>query len=299
MDTKQLRYFLTIVEEGQITKAAQKLHMAQPPLSSQLKLLEKELGVTLIKRKRRSNLELTKAGEALYNRGKKLMNELEDTITEVKETNEGLRGTLSIGSTKSCFSFLPKRIKYFRKKYPAVNFQILEGDSYIVSKYLTNKEIEVAVVRLPVDETHLSMIKLPKEPYVAVVPNDWDLSEHTSIKLKEFKNLPLLLLHRVSGIGQYEMIVEECKQHGFEPMVVCECPDASMLLSLVSSGIGASIVPKSTIATVDTNGYKVFELEDSTITTEAAIVWLKGRYLSKSAVEFIETFKDDSVLSLS
>src|SRR5699024_8358905 len=116
--------FLTIVNEGQITRAAKKLHIAQPPLSYQLKKLEQELGVLLIERNRKK-ISLTKEGEILYSKGTSLMKQIEDIEKEVQETSEGLRGTLEIGSVKSYFDKLSNKLISFHQANPDVTFKLI------------------------------------------------------------------------------------------------------------------------------------------------------------------------------
>ena len=166
MDIKQLLYFSTIAQEGQITRAAKKLHMAQPPLSQQLKSLEQELGVLLMDRKGKK-LELTEAGKVLYERAIELLQRVDDISLEVKEVGEGLKGELSIGSVKTGFSYIPERFRLFREQYPQVSFRLYEGDSFRLADHLRKREIELAIVRLPLDSvifprfhyllTHLSL----------------------------------------------------------------------------------------------------------------------------------------------
>lgn len=288
MDIKQLRYFSTVVEEGQITRAAKKLHMAQPPLSQQLKLLEEELGLLLFERNGR-HLEVTEEGKILYKRAKEIINKMEETIKEVKDAGEGLRGTLSIGSVKSCFSYIPGRLLSFRKKYPMVTFRLIEGDSYRLAHYIRSRDIELAIIRLPLDITDFDSLPLPIDPFVVVMPEKW--SDHTSIQMKELADIPLMLLQQFKGIGLYEIVVDKCRKYGFEPKVICECPDASMLLSLVKSGIGATLLPKSAFPALDTTGIKILNINDETFISESAVIWPKNRYLSRKAIRFIETFK--------
>lgn len=289
MDLKQLRYFLAIAEEKQITRAAKKLHMAQPPLSIQLKSLEEELGTLLMERNGKS-LELTKAGDILVKRTKELLNKIDETIIEVTQVGEGLKGLLSIGSVKTCFSYIPERIKFFRKHYPQVTFRLQEGDSYQLAQHVQNRDIELAIVRLPLELNDFHSLPLQNDRFVVVIPENWDGEKN--IRMKEIAKMPLMLLHRVHGVGLYELVVDECRKHGFEPNVVCQCPDASMLLSLVRTGIGATLLPKSTLLSFPTDGLKILEIEDALIKSESAIIWLKDRYLSKSAERFIETLKD-------
>ncbi len=293
LDIKQLYYFCTIVEEGQVTRAAKKLHMAQPPLSQQLKQLEDELNVKLFDRNGRS-MTLTEAGKVLYEKSKRLISQIQDTEKEVKEIGAGVKGILALGITKSCLSLLPKRIHYFRHMYPEVRFRLREGDSYHISELIKKRDIELAITRLPLETKDFSMIRLPSEPYLLVIPKSWKkFHQKNSIKVKEIKGMPLLLLHRINGSGQFEIIVNECRRHGFEPKVVCECPDVSILLSLVDAEVGATIVPSSAFLQFYSSNVIALKMEDAGIMAEAAVVWLKDRYLSKSAHCFIETFKHD------
>ncbi|TLS36885.1 LysR family transcriptional regulator [Pseudalkalibacillus caeni] len=295
MNIKQLRYFSTIAEEGQITRAAKKLYMAQPPLSQQLKLLEEELGVKLMQRNGR-NLELTEAGIVLYKKAKKILQEVDETITEVKETGEGLRGMLSIGSVKTCFYHVPPRMLAFRQNYPKVTFKLIEGDTFRLQRYLLNRDIELAVVRLPLDMKEFSSLPLPDDKFVVVMSEEWgEEFLYDKISIEKLSEMPLLLLHRagVNEPGLYELVLESFKERGFEPNVVCDCPDAAMLLALAKTGVGAALLPASTLRSFPPQGVKVLEIENAVIQSESAIIWLKDRYLSKNAARFLETFKGD------
>jgi len=295
MDMRQLRYFYTIATEGQITKAANKLHMAQPPLSQSLKALETELGVPLLDRNGRK-MELTTAGKVLYDKAGHFFKYLEETVTEVRETGEGLKGKLSIGCVKSAFSYMPDRMKAFRENYPNVTFELREGDSYLLAEDLKNRDIDLAIVRLPLDMDDFSSYFLPEENYVVVLPEKWaESNTTTSITMEKLAELPLLLLRRISGVGQFELILEKFEKHGLDPNIVTVCPDVDMILELVSNEVGVSIVPESTLQKHNIGGIKSLSIED-TIISKSAIIWLKDRYLSKSAEHFIELFhQEDSI----
>jgi len=288
MDIKQLRYFSAIAEEGQITRAAKRLHMAQPPLSQQLKSIEQELEVCLVERNGKE-LELTQGGRILYEKAKNILNQMDELVTEVKEVDEGLKGVLSIGSIKTGFSYLPDRLKIFRQKYPKVTFRLREGDTFTLAQSLMKREIEVAIVRYPLEMNGFSSLSLPEDEFVLIVPQGW--SDQITIKVAEFAEIPLMLLHRTNWIGLYEVVIEEFNRHGVNPEIICECGDAAMLLSLVRAGVGATLLPQSTLEAFPMNGLRIVNIEDGTITSQSALIWLKDRYISKSALQFIETFK--------
>ncbi|MCY9140414.1 LysR family transcriptional regulator [Peribacillus frigoritolerans] len=287
MDLRQLRYFTAIAQEKQITRAAKKLHMAQPPLSHQLKLLEQELGVLLMERNGKE-MVLTESGEVLYIRANELLKRLEETEIEVKEVGDGLIGSLAIGTVKTCFSYIPERLRLFRKEYPLVTFNIKSGDSFLLAQYLRNREIDLALVRLPIDMNDFSFLPLPTDKFVLVIPSEWDLPK--SMKMVDTLEIPLMLLQQTSGVGLYELVVDEYKKRGLELNIICECPDAAILLFLVREGVGATLLPESTLLSFPLNGLKIIEIEDCIIESKSAVVWLKDRYLSKSAKRFIDTF---------
>ncbi|MCY7493679.1 LysR family transcriptional regulator [Bacillus safensis] len=288
MDIKQLRYFSAIAEEGQITRAAKRLHMAQPPLSQQLKSLEQELEVCLVERNGKE-LELTQGGKVLYEKAKNILNLMDELVTEIKEVDEGLKGVLSIGAIKTGFSYLSGRLKEFRQRYPKITYRLREGDTFTLAQSLIKREIELAIVRYPLEMNGFSSLSLPEDEFVLITPQGW--SDKKTIKVNELAGIPLMLLHRTNWVGLYEVVIEEFNRHGVNPEIICECGDAAMLLSLVRSGVGATLLPKSTLDVFPMNGLETISLEDGTIKSQSAIIWLKERYISKSAVQFIETFK--------
>ncbi|WP_281975695.1 LysR family transcriptional regulator [Halobacillus litoralis] len=291
MDLKQLRYFRTVAEEQQVTKAAKRLHMAQPPLSQQIKLMETELNLKLFDRQGRK-LELTKAGEILFEKAGLLLQEFDEALIEVRETSEGMRGKMHIGSTKSCFSYLSTALNTFKTQHPHMTYQLREGDTYFLEECIKTREIELAIVRLPLHSEDFNILTLPSEPYILVAPEAWKISnEEGRIDVEELRDIPLMLLHRISGRGQFELIIEECRAHGFEPSITCECPDAAMLLSLVARGVGATIVPKSTLDAFPFRNLKSYRLRNADILAESAVIWQKDRYLTKASQRMIDTLE--------
>jgi Transcriptional regulator len=295
MDIRQLRYFLAIAREGQITRAAKTLNMEQPPLSRQLKLIEAELGVTLFDRGGR-RMTLTEAGKVLQAKAKAVIHQLDETITEVKEIDQGVQGTLSIGSVFSCASLLPEKIAFFRKHYPSVTFKILEGDHIVLGEYLEDRSLDLVVTRLPFeshrDLNRYATLRLPSDPFVIVAPKN-RIQHHTqsAFLLRDLAAIPLIALKSDKTIQLNKKIVNECRRLGFELNIVCECSSVSITTALVVAGIGATILPKSVLSAFSVADIESFELPDITVQSDVGIIWLKDRYLSKKARRFIDLFE--------
>lgn len=191
MDIKQLTYFIAIVEEGNISKAAERVHIAQPHLSQQLKLMEDELNVKLVERNTRK-FQITDAGRRLWYRSKQMIELMESTVKELKDFNEGLEGTLSIGIIASSGNIIfPQRICNFNKTYPKINFEIRECSTDEILELLKSGVIEIGIIRTPLNSEIYESISLPTEPMVAATNNDYHWNnKRKNICLKELVDKP-------------------------------------------------------------------------------------------------------------
>ncbi|RED58133.1 LysR family transcriptional regulator [Cohnella lupini] len=291
MDMRQLRYFIAIANEGQITRAAKQLNMEQPPLSRQLKLMEQELGVVLFDRNGK-RLQLTQAGEWLRERAIALTNQFDETLSFVQELGEGVQGVLSVGAVVSCISLLPPTIRRFSEKYPLVTFKIQEGDHFLLGELLESRDIELIVSRLPFQSDfqsqHYSVLPLPSDPFVAVVPAEWcPDDDRQSMSLQELVRFPFLTLKTDRTTGMHNQIFQEFKQHGLEPRILSECSSVAITVSLVANGLGVSILPKSVMSSFASPNIRQMSISGAEFQSEVGIVWLKDRYLSKSARHFM------------
>jgi len=285
MDIKQLRYFLAIAEAKQITAAAKKLHMAQPPLSQQLKLLEQELGVSLFEKRGRF-MELTEAGATLYRYAEKITKDLEEAQTEVTQISSGIRGKLSIGVNTISYYPLPKLLQSFRETYPHITYKIQQNESAQLAKLIKENVIELAIIRLPLLLEDFSVLQLQKERFyfVTSIPQ---MSDSNSVTLESIDK-HALILPSTDGLGIFHLILEEFRIKQLQPQIIGECSDISILMELVASGFGSTIVPETVLR--KHRGYRVqaYYIEDSEATASSAVIWLKQHYLSKAAQRFIE-----------
>jgi LysR family transcriptional regulator, salicylic acid-responsive activator of bsdBCD len=288
MNTQDLQYFLTIVEEGSITAAAKRLHIAQPPLSRQMKQLETQLGVQLFERGRRK-IKITEAGNLLRNRAEQILELTNSTIRELKEFETGLRGSLSIGAvTSSWVTLLPDLIRIFRDRYPHVQFYLREGESRRITELLDKGIVDIGMVRVPFDTEIYESIELPREPLVIAFKaghRNSIGSNSTEINLTELADKPLMIHRKYKG-----MLLEHCHTIGFTPTILCESDDVLPLLAWAVADVGIALVPRSAVSLVPSASLVTKTIVKPTLETAAALIWLRNRYLSTTARHFLSLF---------
>ncbi|MHC1758439.1 MAG: LysR family transcriptional regulator [Negativicutes bacterium] len=283
MDIRQLKYFQAIAEEGQISKAAKRLNMAQPPLSQQLKMLENELGVTLVERGPR-NITLTEAGRLLQERAAQIIELTKATTHELQDLNSGTNGNLSIGAVASSgTTFLPDRIRSFHLQHPGITFQFWEGTTLRILELLQNGIIEIGIVRAIFDPNLYQSFDLPPEPMVAAYRQSFnDVPAASSIAMPKLAGKPLLI-HR----SNEALIAECCLNSGFAPHILCRGDDVRSLLVWANAGIGVAIVPKSVVGLVPSSRLTYSEISEPALSIKKAVVWYKNRYLSTVSRNFL------------
>lgn len=283
MDVRQLRYFIAIAEERTITAAARRLHIAQPPLSQQLKALERELGVQLISRSRKG-LELTEAGQALYRHATMLLKQMEAAEQIVRDIGGGTQGTLKIGVNTLSDRRLPDWLRAFRASRPDMRYKIHQNDSRQLCKLVKERDIELALIRLPLDLQEYCVHPFPAEPFYFLAGRSFQPSR-PELTLQDIASAPLLL-PSTEGLGVYQVIMDAFRQRRLEAHILGECSDISLLMELVSTGFGMSIVPLTVQGRWTEENIQAFPLPE--ISGASALIWLKEHHLSQAALQFIE-----------
>ncbi len=282
MEIKQMRYFKTIVEEGTISKAAMKLHMAQPPLSMQLKSMETELGVELLSRGRRK-VDLTPAGKLFYKRCLQMISLCELTVHEMHDITSQ---TLRLGITSSNSSLVQREhILNFMKEHPTLNIKIKEGSTYEMIDTLLAHDIDIGIVRTPFDPRDVNALYLGKEPMVAIGPEEYvnESMDH----MADYKDLPLIVHRRYRG-----MITDYClNTMQFNPNIRIQSDDCRTSLIWAVTLNGVAIVPKTALPLVKMAKLKYVDLKDKELYTSVALITRKQEVLSPVAKEFIHLFR--------
>lgn len=283
MDIRRLKYFVTICEEGNISKAAKKLHIAQPPLSQQLKLLEDELGTKLFERDTR-NIKITDAGKTLLYKSKQILELMDSTIKEVRDVNDGLTGKLSIGTVSSAgATILPQLISNFHNKFPHISFEIIDEDTPKITELLTNGLIDIGIIRTPYNLDGFQSISLTDDPMIVISKKVYWNDNTKSLYLKDLSGVPLLVQRR------YEQdIISLCNQAGFEPNIICRSNDVRTIILWSISDMGLAIVPKNCIHLIPNTNLFYKELNEPSLRVGTSIIWSDKRYNSSATRHFIE-----------
>ena len=281
MDIRQMKYFKTIVEEGTISKAAKKLHMAQPPLSMQLKQLEEELSVILLKRGNKQ-IELTEAGNRFYKRCLQILDLTEITKNELKQSYQDV---LRIGITSSNSGLIQQEsIQEFIKKNKHVQYAIHEGSTYEILDLLLSHNIDLGIVRTPFDTSQVNTFYLEKEPMIAIGKKEYFIN--TKRKIKDFKDTPLIIHQRY-----LPLINDYCLNKLIQIQLKVTCDDSRRSLIWANSGIGVAICPMSSLALPYDHSLVYTILEDKNLYTGIAFITRKNEEVSALLNEFIEHFK--------
>ena len=198
MDLKQLQYFLTIVEEGSITAAAARLHVTQPPLSQQLKKLEKEFNVVLFERDSR-NLQLTAVGQMFADRARQLLALSNVIQKEIVDFSSGYKGNLYIGITPTAVPLvLSPKIAEFHQNYPMINFEFFEGNSAYIHDLVQKGIIDIGIIRSPFHLQGIKYLKKEPEPMVAVMSPEYNWSDCVSCSVDELDGKQLIIYRRMN-----------------------------------------------------------------------------------------------------
>ncbi len=289
MDIRDMRNFYAIVEAGNISNAAKRLNIAQPPLSKQMKQLEEQLGVQLFERGSR-RIRLTEAGQLLRERAEQILGLVDGTVKEITELNSNLAGTLSIGTvTTSGATLLPSLLSRFHDLYPDVTFQLWEGDGYRILELLDNRVIEIGIIRAPFDSEIYESITLPDEPLMIAMKRDGCQCGEDSevIRLAELAGQPLIIPRRWQA-----MVEEWCEKAGFAPNIVCLCDGILLNILWVRLGIGMALVPKST-EVLSSDAELIYKtIVEPSVSTQTVIVWVRNRNLSASSRHFLALLQD-------
>lgn len=286
MENRQLRIYLTIIEEKNVTRAAEKLYLAQPYVSQQLKLLEQELGVRLIERTTR-RFQVTEAGRMFAYRARQILDLSEITRQELRELDSGEIGTVHIGCISSAVeNVLLPVISEFHGIYGKVNFDVRQISSKEILEFLRQGIIEIGIMRSPINLDEYHPVFLPAEPMVAIARKDcFFTGREGNLRLVDLANLPLLLLRRYE-----EDFTDLFAAKEIHYRIFCAVEDARQLLSFAERGLGVAIIPNDWRQYISSETTGCWQIEDLDIQSQIVAAKAENHYISQAAEHFWNCF---------
>jgi DNA-binding transcriptional LysR family regulator len=288
MELRTLQYFVTVAEELNITRAAEKLHMSQPPLSAQIKALEAELDTILFIRGKR-RLKMTESGQLLYRRAKEILSLADKTQSEIHSMGEGMRGTISIGLVEGMAPDIAAEwFAEFINLYPNIRFRILDGSTDDLLEKLRSGIISLAVITSPCDHSLLHCFQVGEERMAALMSKDHPLAsgEGNEVEIADLVGEKLIVQSRKALIDR---IYRWFRAAGSEPKIVCEMDSYLDAAALAGRNAGISIYPRTAYIPNDS---LVFKEIAGNKKVEYLFVWRKGHPLPAIEKRFIDFVKE-------
>ena len=315
MNLRQLEYFAAIAEEHTISAAAQRLGIAQPPLSQQLKNLEAELGLTLFERSSRG-MRLTPAGDLLYQRAGQILSLTDQTRREMDRLRQGERPLIRLGMISSCgVVFLSAALRDFCATHPEVEFQVTEGNTYELLDALHEDRIDLAVVRTPCSLEACAGFYLALDGMAACRAADCGAAEDAKapagqgFDLAPVKNAPEAAaspeIVGLEALAQEPLIIyrrmERLVRDAFaarelSPQFRCMADDARTALMWARAGMGTAIVPASIAEVFGPGSLSLRLIDEPGLTTRTAVVYRRGSLLTRAEEEFLQIFAEKEPL---
>lgn len=273
---KRFGHFLAVAEEGHFGRAAKRLGMSQPPLTAQIQLLERALGVKLLERSRQGTRP-TWEGEVLLPAIRRLEEQARAVEALAREVRLGRRELVNIGCiTSAMFATLPPVMRAFRALQPQTVITVRELDTSDAMEALRTGEIDVAFARLERDLFPIRMHPLAPDRLVAAVPQGDPLAADATIDLAALASRPMVMLPRAISPAYFDGVVAACRQAGFAAMPAREVNSAMAQLALVASGLGVALV-SSGMAALGPQGVAFCRLAVPVEAVGVAVAWNSER----------------------
>ncbi|XLZ72690.1 LysR family transcriptional regulator [Massilia sp. SR12] len=264
MELRHLRYFVAVAEELSFTRAAERLHIGQPPLSQQIQALEAEVGARLFERSKRW-VRLTEAGKLFLEDARAILARAESAAERARRAQRGEAGELRVGFTFST-PFTPlfaRTIRRYRQLYPQVALTLHEMTTLRQFEAMEARKLDLGFVRpteVALPDT-ITLTTLLEDPLLLLLPSDSPLAQQPTVKVSDLAGLPWVMYPKEAGIGIYHQVFRLCRAAGFVPEVAMEANEASTIIGLVAAGIGVSVLP-SPFQNIHMDGVAYRQLDD-------------------------------------
>jgi DNA-binding transcriptional LysR family regulator len=283
----QLKYMVSVAEEGRFTRAAARLGVAQPSVSSAISALEQELGAPLFHRAR-NEVVLTGAGEAFLPWARQVLADCEAGTAAVRDLMGLQRGRLSIGATPSLTTnLLPPVLAAFHSEHPGLELTVHEAGSQDLVRRLEEGVIDLAVVILPVNRPWIETSPLTEEELVLAVRPGHPLAERRAIPVSELDGVPLVMFK--DGYDLREATMDACRRAGFTPVMAVSGLEMDGALALAGAGVAAAVVPESVVGPA--SALRAVRFRDGALRRTIGLASRRDRPLSPAAVAFVSALE--------
>lgn len=292
MDLRRIRHFHVLAETLNVSRAAEKLHIAQPALSVSIQKLESELGTRLFERTS-SGVLLTASGQAVLVEARRMLYHSEQMLRLAQDASQGTGGSLRVGFVGSAiYRVLPLLVPAFRTEYPGVELVLRESISSRIVESLAEEGLDVGIVRTPLLQSNAAnLLTLQRDPFLLALPRNHALALKSDLVVRDVAREPFVMYSAADASGLHGAAMALCQSAGFVPVVAQEASQVPTVLALVESGLGVALVPE-VMRGHRTPGVVYRELTDlpQAGETTLALAWQPGLE-TPAALRFIELAK--------
>ncbi|MDM9383641.1 LysR substrate-binding domain-containing protein [Chlorogloeopsis sp. ULAP01] len=291
IELRHLHYFIAVAEELNFGRAAERLHIAQPPLTRQIRHLEEELGVKLFHRTTR-RIQLTEPGRVYLAEARRVLAQIQEGIVLARLASRGEIGRLVIGfEGSSAYDIVPLSVKVFKERFPKVNLIVYEMTTGDQVQALHNAHIEIGFVVPPLSNAcNLMVENILREPLVVALPQTHHLSNQSELNMANLNDETFIICPRHHKCGLYDHVIAVCHQAGFSPRLTQETSEVQSILGFVAAGLGVALLPAS-VTHLQKSGVVYRRLQPPTAELELAIAWQREKS-SPMLPAFIEIVKE-------
>lgn len=297
MKLQQLEYFCSVAEEGSFSGASRVLHVAQPPISRQIALLEEELRTQLFIRGNKG-VKLTQTGQRLYQESHILMQNINEIASKIRGIDQGVLGELKIGTVFSVTPYALESVKYYLSKYPKVELKIDIDTPQNLLEKLRKGTLQVIFIRGGASGQYGFHDKvLGEDPLELILTKELDpVPEMDEVPIEALKNVPFCLLRGddIWGYGNY--LIDECLKNGFQPNVVCQCYSTHIAVQMVVRKFGIGFMPRSIIETVPGSGVYSKSIHGLNAASSSLMLWNEYTMRSSCGKLFVEMVEMNDAL---
>ena len=290
LDFRRLLYFCTIVEQGQISRAAKSLHISQPTLSQSLRELEDELGLTLIHRTGGS-WQVTERGQSFYQEAQRILTQVDDLARNISNPFAGdsdILGEVRVGCRGFCLSFFLNILPRMEREYPGVRVRVMVADNISLETKVQRHSLDLAILQLPLVYGNCVTIPLQEQHFVAAWSPLLESPPEGMVSLEELARHPLLLSRRWSNSGTFRPFIIAMQEKGLKPRIILDTPASYILLDTLPSLPAVAILPHTEIPPARSADFPVRRIDLPKLIFRPSIIWRKDDYLSPQTDKLID-----------